>query len=173
VCVNLSAREIQQPDLAEKVLDVLRETSLDPGRLVLEISERTAKEDAEQTIGKLRELKDLGVNLAIDDFGTGYCSIVYLEHSLLKYLKIDRLFIHRKREDDPEKCATIIAAMTSMAHALGLAVIVEGVETEEQLAKLNEIGCEMVQGYYLAKPLPGEVVETLFLKGLSQAAVNR
>jgi diguanylate cyclase len=134
---------------------------------MLEISERTAKEDAGQTIGKLRELKDLGVDLAIDDFGTGYCSIVYLEHSLLKYLKIDRLFIHRKRGNDPEGCRKVIAAMSSMAHSLDLAVIVEGVETEEQLTKLKEIGCEMVQGHYLAKPLPSEAVETLFLEGLS------
>ena len=167
VCVNLSAREIQQPDLAEKVADVLRETGLDPCCLVLEISEKTAKEDAEQTIGKLRELKDLGVDLAIDDFGTGYCSIVYLEHSLLEYLKIDRLLIHRKREDDPEGRRKVIAAMTSMAHSLDLAVIVEGVETEEQLAKLKEIGCEMAQGSYFAKPLPSEAVETLLLEGVS------
>ena len=166
VCVNLSAREIQLPDLVEKVADILRETGLDPGCLVLEISEKTAMEDAEQTIVKLRELKDLGAQLAIDDFGTGYCSLVYLEHSLLDILKIDRMLIHRERED-PEECATIISAMTSMAHSLGLEVIVEGVEEEWQLAKLKEMGCEMAQGYYFAKPLPSDSAERLMNEGFS------
>jgi diguanylate cyclase (GGDEF)-like protein/PAS domain S-box-containing protein len=168
LCVNLSAREIKQPDLSEKVAKVLRETGLDPRCLMLEISERTAMKDAESTIGKLRELKDLGgVKLALDDFGTGYCSLVYLEHSLLDILKIDRLLIHRDRED-PEESATIISAMTSMAHSLGLEVIVEGVETEEQLTKLKEIGCEMAQGYYFAKPLPAEGLERLLQESASR-----
>jgi EAL domain-containing protein (putative c-di-GMP-specific phosphodiesterase class I) len=166
ICVNLSAREIQQQDLAEQVADVLRDTGLDPACLMLEISERTAMEEAEQTIGKLRELKELGVELAIDDFGTGYCSLVYLEHSLLDVLKIDRVLIHRERED-PEECATIISAMTSMAHSLGLTVIVEGVEEEWQLAKLTEMGCEMGQGYYFAEPLPSEGAERLMKEGFS------
>ena len=160
VCVNLSAREIQQSDLVEKVADVLRKTGLDPGCLVLEITERTAMEDAEQTIVKLRKLKDLGVELAIDDFGTGYCSLVYLEHSLLDILKIDHVLIHRER-GDTEECATIISAMTSMAHSLGLTVIVEGIEEEWQVAKLKEMGCEMAQGYYYAKPLPSEAAGAL------------
>jgi diguanylate cyclase (GGDEF)-like protein len=166
LCVNLSAREIRQPDLAEKVAGVLQETGLDPACLMLEITERTAKEDAEQTIGKLRELKELGVELAIDDFGTGYCSLLYLEHSLLDILKIDRLIVHRERED-PEEYAAILSAMTRMAHSLGLEVIVEGVETEEQVRKLKEIGCEMAQGHYFAEPLPSEAVETLFEESVS------
>jgi EAL domain-containing protein (putative c-di-GMP-specific phosphodiesterase class I) len=133
---------------------------------MLEITEKTAMKDAEQTIGKLRELKDLGVELALDDFGTGYCSLVYLEHSLLDVLKIDRLLVHRERED-PEEYAATISAMTSMAHSLGLSVIVEGVETEDQLAKLKEIGCEMAQGFYFAKPLSGEDLERLLQEGIS------
>jgi EAL domain-containing protein (putative c-di-GMP-specific phosphodiesterase class I) len=165
LCVNLSAREIRQPDLSEKVTGVLRETGLDPSCLMIEITERTAKEDAEQTIAKLKELKELGVEIAIDDFGTGYCSLVYLEHSVLDFLKIDRLLIHRKREDDPEGYAKVISAMTSMAHSLDLAVIVEGVETEEQLAQLKEMGCEMVQGHYFAKPLASAAAERLLVEG--------
>jgi EAL domain-containing protein (putative c-di-GMP-specific phosphodiesterase class I) len=153
--------------MAEKVAGVLRETGLDPGCLMLEITERTAKEDAEHTIAKLRELKDLGVELALDDFGTGYCSLVYLEHSLLDFLKIDRLLVQRKRDDNPEGCAKVISAMTSMAHSLDLAVIVEGVETEDQLAQLKELGCEMAQGFYFAEPLPSEAVESLLREGIS------
>ena len=82
-------------------------------------------------------------------------------------MKIDQLFIYRKREDDPEECVKIISAMTNMAHALDLAVIVEGVETEEQVAKLKEIGREMVQGYYFVKTLPGEAIVTLLLENVS------
>jgi EAL domain-containing protein (putative c-di-GMP-specific phosphodiesterase class I) len=103
------------------------------------------------------------VELAIDDFGTGYCSLVYLEHSLLDVLKIDRLLVHRERKD-PKECETIISAMTSMAHSLGLTVVVEGIETEDQLAKLKEIGCEMAQGYCFAKPLPAEAIERLLVE---------
>jgi EAL domain-containing protein (putative c-di-GMP-specific phosphodiesterase class I) len=165
--VNVSAKEIRQPDMAEKVAGVLSQTGLTPSSLTVEISEKTAMEDAEQTIDRLRELKDLGVELAIDDFGTGYCSLLYLEHSLLDFLKIDRLLVQRKRDDNPEGCAKVISAMTSMAHSLDLAVIVEGVETENQLAQLKELGCEMGQGHYFAKPLPSEAVETLLREGIS------
>jgi diguanylate cyclase (GGDEF)-like protein/PAS domain S-box-containing protein len=162
--VNLSAREIQQPDLAETVADILRQTGLDPSCITLEVSERIAMKDAEYTIDKLRELKDLGVKLALDDFGTGYCSLVYLEHSLLDALKIDRVFIHRERKN-PEEYVTIISAMLSMARSLGLEAIVEGVETEEQLAKLREMRCEMAQGYYFANPLSSEAIERLLVEG--------
>jgi diguanylate cyclase (GGDEF)-like protein/PAS domain S-box-containing protein len=167
LCVNLSAREIWQPDLAEKVAGVLQETGLDPACLMLEITERTAKKDAEQTIAKLRELKELGVKLAIDDFGTGYCSLLYLEHTLLDILKIDRLIVHRERKD-PEESDAILSAMTSMAHSLNLEVIVEGVETEEQVTKLKEMGCEMAQGHYFAEPLPSEGAERLLKEGFSR-----
>ena len=164
LCVTLSARQIQQPDLTEKVAGVLQETGLDTGCLVLEISERTTIEDAEHTIGKLRELKDLGVKLALDDFGTGYCSLVYLEHSLFDILKIDRQLMYRGRED-VEKCAAITSAMIDMTHSLGLEAIVEGVETEEQLAKLKEMGCKVAQGYYFSEPLPSEALERLLEEG--------
>ena len=160
VGVNLSAKQIRQSDLAEKVAQVLRETELDPCCLTLEISERTAMEDAEYTIGKLRELKELGVKLALDDFGTGYCSLVYFEHSLLDVLKIDRLFIHRERED-PEECAEVISAMLDMTYSLGLAAIVEGVETAKQAARVQEMGGKMAQGFYFARPLPSKAAGAL------------
>jgi EAL domain-containing protein (putative c-di-GMP-specific phosphodiesterase class I) len=117
-------------------------------------------EDPEYTIGKLRELKDLGVKLALDDFGTGYCSLVYLEDSVLDALKIDRLFIHRERED-PKECATVISAMLDMTRSLRLGAIVEGVETAKQATLLREMGCEMVQGFYFAKPLPSKAAGAL------------
>lgn len=164
--VNLSVRGIQHPNLAQNIASVLRETELDPRCLTLEITERTALEDAEQTIGKLHELKELGVKLALDDFGTGYCSLVYLEHSLFDILKIDRLLIQRKKEVWKE-CVAIISAMASMTHALGLEVIVEGVESEDQVAELKKMGCEMAQGFYFAKPLSSEDAEKLLVEGFS------
>jgi EAL domain-containing protein (putative c-di-GMP-specific phosphodiesterase class I) len=166
LCVNLSARQIQQPDLAEQVAGVLQETGLDPDCLMLEISERTTIEDADHTIDKIRELKDLGVKLALDDFGTGYCSLVYLEHSLFDVLKIDRQVIHKGREA-VEKCAAIISTLINMTHSLGLEAIVEGVETEEQVAKLKEMGCEMAQGYYFSEPLPNEDAKGLVMEDAS------
>jgi diguanylate cyclase (GGDEF)-like protein/PAS domain S-box-containing protein len=164
--INLSGREIQQPDLAQNIAGVLRETGLNPRCLTLEITERTALEDAEQTIEKLRELKELDVKLALDDFGTGYCSLVYLEHPLFDILKIDRSLIHRKKEVW-EECVAIISAMVGMAHTLGLEVIVEGVDAEDQVAKLKEMGCEMAQGFYWAEPLPREGAEKLLAEGIS------
>jgi diguanylate cyclase (GGDEF)-like protein/PAS domain S-box-containing protein len=165
--VNLSAREIQQPDVAQTVANILRQTGLDPSCITLEVSERIAMKDAEYTIGKLCELKDLGVKLALDDFGAGYCSLVYLEHSLFDALKIDRVFIHRERKN-PEEWITIISAMLSMARSLGLQAVVEGVETEEQLAKLREMRCEMAQGYYFADPLSSEAIERLLVEGTTR-----
>ena len=147
LCVNLSASEIQQPDLADKIVGVLQETGLDPGCLMLEISEKTTMKDTEYALDKLRELKDLGVELTLDDFGTGYCSLMYLEHSVFDALKIDRQLIHRDRGDS-EECAMVISAMANMAHSLGLTVIVEGVETEEQLVEgpSRERRCEVSTG---------------------------
>ena len=144
----------------------MQETGLDPGCLMLEISERTTIEDAEHTIRKLRELKDLGVKLALDDFGTGYCSLVYLEHSLFDILKIDRQLIYKGRED-VEKCAAITSALINMTHSLGLEAIVEGVETEKQLAKLKEMGCKVAQGYYFSEPLPNEAAKGLVMEDAS------
>lgn len=160
--VNLSAKQIQQPDLIEKVAGVLCETGLDPSCLVLEISERVMMEDAEYTIGRLEELKDLNVRLALDDFGTGYCSLAHLEHFPLDVLKIDRLFVSREEEDAAG--AVIVSTILAMAHSLGLAVIAEGVETAEQAIRLQELGCDIAQGYYFAKPLTSEAMDEMLAK---------
>ena len=152
LCVNISAKQLHQSDLAEKIAGVLSETGLDPRCLTLEISERVVMEDAEYTIGKLEELKNLNVKLAIDDFGTGYCSLAYLERFPLDVLKIDRLFVNRD-EDDPEG-EVIMSAVLEIAHSLGLVVTAEGVETPSQADRLRKIGCDMAQGYHFARPLP-------------------
>jgi EAL domain-containing protein (putative c-di-GMP-specific phosphodiesterase class I)/GGDEF domain-containing protein len=159
LCVNLSVREMQQPDLTEKVAKVLRETDLDPSYLMLEISERTAVKDVESTIGKLRGLKDLGVKLALDDFGTGYSSLSYLRRLPVDYLKIDKSFIAKLGRDSQDRL--LLSGVINLAHDLDLTVVAEGVESAEHLAQLRHMGCDMAQGYHFAEPLPPEEIPTL------------
>lgn len=160
--VNLSARQFGHPDLVRDVAHTLGETGLDPGCLVLEITESAVMEDARSTIDTLKELKSLGVSLAIDDFGTGYSSLSYLRRFPVDYLKIDRSFVDGLGEH-PED-TVLVSGIVDLANALGLKVVAEGVETEEQLALLRKMGCDLAQGYRFARPLPGERAGTLLRK---------
>jgi EAL domain-containing protein (putative c-di-GMP-specific phosphodiesterase class I) len=151
VGVNLSLRQFQHPELVEDVARVLRDTGLNPGNLSLEITESVAMHDEHSTIAKLEEFKSLGVWLVIDDFGTGNSSLSYLTSQFkMDHLKIDGSFI-REFVADPDNSA-IISGLIDYAHAVGLRVIAEGVETAEQVQRLREMRCEFVQGYYIAKP---------------------
>jgi diguanylate cyclase (GGDEF)-like protein/PAS domain S-box-containing protein len=154
LCVNLSAREMQQPDLTERIAKVLHETDMEPGCLILEISERAAIRNTELTIGQLCRLKDLGVKLALDDFGTGYSSLSYLRRLPVDYLKIDRSFLAELGKDS--KNTLLLSGIIDLARGLELAVVAEGVESAEHLALLQRMGCDMAQGYYLARPVPPE-----------------
>lgn len=150
--VNLSLRQLQHSGLAEDVAQILRETGLNPGNLALEITESVAMHDVNATAATLKELKSLGVWLVIDDFGTGNSSLFYLTSRFkMDHLKIDGSFI-REFVEDPDDSA-MIAGLIDFAHAVSLRVIAEGVETAAQLQRLKEMGCEFVQGYYIAKPL--------------------
>ncbi len=156
--VNLSAGQFsRQPDLIPRVLN---NTGLDPNTLQLEITERVVMDDAEFSLGKLRMLKGLGVSFAIDDYGMGYSCLYYLKRMPVDYLKIDCAFITGLGEGDPGDEA-IVAGTISLAHALGLKVVAEGVEAKEQLARLKDLGCDLAQGYYFTEPLPSEAVERL------------
>jgi diguanylate cyclase (GGDEF)-like protein/PAS domain S-box-containing protein len=150
--VNLSLRQFQHPGLVEDVARVLRETGLEPGNLALEITESVAMHDEDATMATLEELKSLGVWLVIDDFGTGNSPLSYLTSQFkMDHLKIDGSFI-RKFVEDPDDSA-IITGLIDFAHAVRLRVIAEGVETAVQLQRLMEMGCEFVQGNYMAEPL--------------------
>jgi EAL domain-containing protein (putative c-di-GMP-specific phosphodiesterase class I) len=138
----------------------LEETGLDARSLKLEITESIAVDDVESTIATLRELKQLGVALAVDDFGTGYSSLSYLKRFPIDVLKIARPFVEGLGRD-PEDTA-LVRATIAFARAFGLDVTGEGVETAEQLAQLLEMGCDTGQGYYFAKPMPGEALCGLF-----------
>jgi diguanylate cyclase (GGDEF)-like protein/PAS domain S-box-containing protein len=164
--VNLSLRQFQHPGLVEDVARVLRETGLDPGNLALEITESVAMHDEDATIAILEELKSLGVWLVIDDFGTGNSPLSYLTSQFkMDHLKIDGSFM-RKFVEDPDDSA-IITGLIDFAHAVSLRVITEGVETAVQLERLKEMGCEFVQGNYMAKALaPAEASELLAGKAL-------
>ncbi len=155
VAVNLSAQQFRQKKLIETVRSALQEARLEPRYLELELTESAVMEDAEQSIDTLRRLSDLGVRISVDDFGTGYSSLSYLRRLPLDRLKIDRAFIRdvASSRDD----ATIVRAIVSLAHNLNLKVIAEGVETPEQLAFLQELGCDQYQGYHFSAPVPSNV----------------
>jgi diguanylate cyclase (GGDEF)-like protein/PAS domain S-box-containing protein len=152
ISVNLSARQIADPDLVPTVREALARHQLEPSRLCLEITESTLMEDAAVSVATLRELKALGVQLAIDDFGTGYSSLAYLKRFPVDFLKIDRSFVSGLEQETED--AVIVKAVVELGRALGLAVVAEGVETDAQLAELERIGCELAQGYRWSLPCP-------------------
>jgi diguanylate cyclase (GGDEF)-like protein/PAS domain S-box-containing protein len=157
--VNLSARQLQHPALIEEIAEVLAETGLDPATLRLEITESVVMEDAESTSATLLKLKQLGIELAIDDFGTGYSSLSYLNRFPVDAVKIDRSFVTEIGTSSRD--STIIRAIVALAKSLQLSVTAEGIESEEQLRQLRELGCNRGQGYLLAKPRPPEAIPEL------------
>ncbi len=157
--VNLSARQFRQPDLARRVSEVLHETGLPASSLRLEITESAAMDDVDSALEILQQLKSLGVKTAIDDFGTGYSSLSYLGRLPVDTLKIDRSFVGRLGKD-PESPA-IVSTTVNLGRTLNLEVVAEGVETFEQLALLEELGCDLAQGYYFTRPLPPEDIQEL------------
>jgi EAL domain-containing protein (putative c-di-GMP-specific phosphodiesterase class I) len=159
VSVNLSARQLAHPDLVATVTHALESTGIDPATLALEVTETMLMDDPELCADVLHELRALGVQLAIDDFGTGHSSLNYLKRLPVDCLKIDREFVEGLGRD-PDDTA-IVDAVVRLGHALGLSVTAEGVETSEQLRELTSLGCDMGQGFYFARPQPGNVVGAL------------
>ncbi len=160
VAVNLSAPQLRQPALAERVGEILREEGIEPGLLELELTESMVMADGEATVGMLHLLDSGGIRIAIDDFGTGYSSLAYLKRFPVQKLKIDRSFV-RDLEHDTED-AHIARAIISLGHSLGLKVVSEGVETEAQLEYLRDAGCDAVQGFLFSKPVaPDEAARLL------------
>ena len=155
VSVNLSGKHLQQATLIDEVHEVLETTGLDPRHLIIEITETVAMAGAETTIGVLRKLKGLGVQLAIDDFGTGFSSLAYLKRFPVDILKIDKSFVDGV--DSIEHDTAIVRAIIALGHALNLRIIAEGVERPEQLARLRSLGSELGQGYFFGRPLSNRV----------------
>jgi diguanylate cyclase (GGDEF)-like protein len=154
LCVNISPRQFRQDDFVERVERSLKQHSLPYSLLKLEITEGIVIQNLDDTISKMLRLKKLGVSFAMDDFGTGYSSLTYLKRLPVDALKIDQSFV-RDATHDPND-AEIIRAIVAMARSLNLEVIAEGVETPEQLAFLQKLGCHLFQGYLHSRPLPIE-----------------
>ncbi|HEV2005516.1 MAG TPA: bifunctional diguanylate cyclase/phosphodiesterase, partial [Candidatus Limnocylindrales bacterium] len=148
--VNLSPRQFADPDLAASIADVLEATGLEPYALELEITESSVMDRSEASLGVLQTLRALGVRIVLDDFGTGYSSLAYLRHLPLDTIKIDRSFVTDLDVQDPN--VGIVRAVVSLAHGLGVSVVAEGIETDEQARRLRDLGCDMGQGYTWAHP---------------------
>jgi EAL domain-containing protein (putative c-di-GMP-specific phosphodiesterase class I) len=156
--VNLSARQVAQPDLLQRIKDALETSKLNPHCLKLEITESVVMENAEAAAQMFKQLRSLGVQLSIDDFGTGYSSLSYLHRFPLNYLKIDRSFVMRLTTDNDN---AIVRTISTLARNLGMEVIAEGIETEEQFQQLKMLGCEYGQGYLFSRPVSNDGVEHL------------
>lgn len=167
--VNISTHDLLSPDLVELVRRLVAQHDLSPGALCLEITESALMEDPETSLDHLMQLAGLGVRLSVDDYGAGQASLSYLKALPIHELKIDRTFIHALAESP--KDAAIVRSTVSLGHALGLTVVAEGVETEADFDWLQKAGSDLVQGYWLAKPMPPEELEFWLDKRQSLAAV--
>jgi len=151
--VNMSAVELARPDFVVSVAATLHDTGTDAAQVCLEVTENVLVQEGPEVIRTLDELKELGVGLAIDDFGTGYCSLTYLKRVPADTVKVDRTFVAGLGSDQQD--TAIVTAVVRLAHSLGMAVVAEGVETPTQLERIRELGCDLVQGYHLFRPLEG------------------
>jgi EAL domain-containing protein (putative c-di-GMP-specific phosphodiesterase class I) len=158
MAVNVSARQFQQKDFLERLVENLSDTRLDPTCLELELTETSMMESAELAARLLARIRRLGVKVAIDDFGTGYSSLSYLKRLPIDTVKLDRSFI-KGATIDPDDAALVMAIVT-LAHNLKLRVIAEGVETKEQESLLRLLRCDEAQGHLFGKPMPPEVLES-------------
>lgn len=149
--VNLSAKQFNDPQLLEGILNALEQTRVDPQRLELELTESTLMSDEQRALRIMSDIRSHGVQLAIDDFGTGYSSLSYLKKLPVNHLKVDRSFVINMAEDDDDRI--IVQSTVDLAHNLGLEVIAEGIETISALQLLKDMNCEIAQGYYIAHPM--------------------
>ncbi|MEG3640981.1 EAL domain-containing protein [Magnetococcus sp. PR-3] len=150
--VNVSARQFQEGHLAYQIKAALKETGIKPSNLMLEITESLMIRDPSHTLNMLHEIKALGVRVALDDFGTGYSSLGYLKQFPIDLLKIDRSFINGIANSKDDE--TMVSAIVNMAHSLGVRVIGEGIENDQQLQRVNAHECDFVQGFHYSKPMP-------------------
>ena len=154
VAVNMSATEFNQRTLVEEVQLVLADTGIDPQWLEIELTETTLMKQSEHVLHTLQALRQLGVRLSIDDFGTGYSSLAYLKRYPLDKIKIDRSFVKDTPQDADD--VSLIQAIIQMGRSLNLRTVAEGVETKAQWDMLQAMHCDLIQGYYLARPMAAE-----------------
>ena len=170
VAVNVSAIDLRRTDLTDTIANTLIRHGLSPKYLELEVTESMVMQDVDVVIGTLRRLRSLGIGIGIDDFGTGYSSLAYLKRFPVKRLKIDRSFVHDvadRRDGD-----VIPKVIIDLAHALGVKVVAEGVETADQYERLQALGCDEVQGYFAGRPMPAAEFE-VFLRNSPAGGLRR
>jgi EAL domain-containing protein (putative c-di-GMP-specific phosphodiesterase class I) len=165
MAVNLSAKQLQEPDLVRDLASILRESGLNPQNLHVEITESVMMADTDFSVTRLKELKMLGVRLAVDDFGTGYSSLNYIRRFPIDVLKIDRSFIDGIT--DRGEVSALSEAILQLSRILKLHAVAEGIETREQLDRLLELRCELGQGFLFARPLERKAIEALVASGPS------
>ncbi len=169
IAVNLSTANLLAPQLYTVVADLLATYDMPPSLLRLEVTESTLMADMNRALDVLTNLAALGVGISIDDYGTGYSSLAYLKRLPVDEIKIDRSFVQHMAEDESD--ASIVASTVGLAHSLGRRVVAEGVESEHALGLLREMRCDVVQGYYLSRPLPPEGFEQ-WLRGRADVAAG-
>ncbi|MGB1186855.1 MAG: putative bifunctional diguanylate cyclase/phosphodiesterase [Cycloclasticus pugetii] len=164
VAVNLSTLQLEDDGIVNKISSILETTQLPHKLLELEITESSVMNNEQLMIEKLNTLKELGIKLAIDDFGTGYSSLSYLKRLPINLLKIDRSFVNNCLLNSID--SDIIRTIIILAHSMGIDVIAEGVETEQQSTLLKSLNCDFVQGYLFGKPMPSEEFEKLIFNNV-------
>jgi EAL domain-containing protein (putative c-di-GMP-specific phosphodiesterase class I) len=166
MAVNLSVRQIR-PAFIPALIGILNRTGIRPEDIELEITESVVMKDSDEIVLLLQQLADMGVHLALDDFGTGYSSLAYIKMMPLDTIKIDRSLITdiATGTDDAE----IVRAVIDMGHSMSRRIVAEGVETEQQLARLRRLGCDEIQGYLFSRPVPGPELLKL-LAGIASVA---
>lgn len=157
LAVNISVRQFRQTDFADKLLTIINHTEINAEKLELELTESMLMDDIDDTVAKMQRLRQRGVHFALDDFGTGYSSLSYLKNLPLGCLKVDQSFVRDMLMDKDD--AAIVETIITLAKALKLQVIAEGVEDAEQASALNALGCDLLQGYYYGKPAPMQLKE--------------
>jgi EAL domain-containing protein (putative c-di-GMP-specific phosphodiesterase class I) len=162
IAVNVSAHQLSRANFVERLSRLIEETDIDPGLVELEVTEGVIIEGAGDAREALDQIAALGVGIAIDDFGTGYSGLAYLKRLPIDTVKIDQSFV-RDLTVDPDDAA-IVTAIVAMSKSLGVDVVAEGVETEEQLAQLKALGCHRGQGYLLARPMNAAAITKLLGK---------
>jgi EAL domain-containing protein (putative c-di-GMP-specific phosphodiesterase class I) len=170
IAVNLSPLQVRDRTIVDLVRSALEESGVAPSRLMLEITEGVLVDNPEEMVKRIEDLHDLGVRVALDDFGSGYSNLSYLQRFPLDKLKIDRSFVVAL--GNSANGGVIIQAIVALGRALGLSVLVEGVETEQQRVLLRLAGCDEMQGFLFAKPAPAAAIDRL-LSQQKQNAVSK
>ena len=159
--INISSIQYKRKDFVGKLLEMIQKYDVEPGEIELEITESILIEDFEEVKDKLLTLRDYGVKISLDDFGTGFSSLSYLNGLPIDTLKIDKSFIDRVITDESTKIIT--ESIVSMVSKLGYETVAEGVETEEQFDYMKQIGCDIIQGYLLGRPVPADDIEQMLI----------